>query len=161
MDLGSDGNSGYHGLERKYLLNVDLFNDQNHGCNCDWSTMLSVMKANSLMVLNCVRYNLPHGPRKGEDLRLHRMRDCLEKAYNKAPSSLPLFGPHQSAIMKSIEALGEQLPGIEDVETEMFVWLKLNAKLRTGGRRVHLSRFCAGHMRWSWATKRGASTSSR
>ena len=35
MDLGSDGNAGFHALERLYNLNIDQANDQNHGCNCD------------------------------------------------------------------------------------------------------------------------------
>ena len=38
MDLGSDGNSGFHALERNFFLNIDQINDQNHGCNCDWKS---------------------------------------------------------------------------------------------------------------------------
>ena len=35
MDLGSDGLTGYYGLERLFELNVDQWNDQSHGTNCD------------------------------------------------------------------------------------------------------------------------------
>ena len=146
MDLGSDGNSGFHALERLWKLNVDQFNDQNHGVQRDWDNMLCELNAKGLMVLNTVRYNLAHGPRKGEDLRLHQFKDCLKKAYAKLPEALPLFGPHQTAIMKSIEALGQQLPGIDSPQKEILEWLRENAMLRTGGRRVHFLAFARDHM---------------
>lgn len=40
QDLGSDGNSAYHSLERLYVLNTDQYNDQSHGCTCDWDLAL-------------------------------------------------------------------------------------------------------------------------
>ena len=144
MDLGSDGNAGFHGLERKLKLNVDAFNDQSHGINCDWNQMLVDNRCRSLMVLNCVRWNLPHGPRKGENLRAHQFKGCLSKAYAKLPSQLPLLGPHVTAILRSIEQMGHQLPGLHDPEVEVLEWLKDNATFRTHGRRTHLCRFCAG-----------------
>eukprot|EP00974_Lingulodinium_polyedra_P054972 5287603-Lingulodinium_polyedra.AAC.1 len=36
MDLGSDGNSGYHSLERHFGLNIDQWNDWSHGANRDY-----------------------------------------------------------------------------------------------------------------------------
>ena len=144
MDLGSDGNSGYHAGERYFKLDWDQWNDQNHGACCDWNLAPGDVNARALMILNCVKWNLPHGPRKGEDLRLLQWRMCLAVAYGKLPEELPLFGPHSARILESIEALGEKLPGVEPLELEILAWLKQNARLKTGGRRTHLSRFCAG-----------------
>ena len=58
MDLGSDGNAGFHALERLYNLNIDQANDQNHGCNCDWKQMENDVGAKAMMTLNVVAWNI-------------------------------------------------------------------------------------------------------
>lgn len=98
QDLGSDGNCGYHAMERHWRLNCDQWNDQSHGCACDWDQMLRHMGIKSFWVLMVVSYNMPHGPRKGDDLRLHQLKDCLESLYETDdPNEVPLFLPWPSA----------------------------------------------------------------
>ena len=53
MDLGSDGNTGYHALDRLLCLNVDMFNDGSHGCSRD---VTLVLKALGLWGLLCVSW---------------------------------------------------------------------------------------------------------
>ena len=143
MDLGSDGNCGYHALERKYGLNIDQAGDQNHNLQNDWKNMEADIGATAMMTLNCVRFNVPHGPRKGDELRRHQLRGCMDKLYLRHPSALPTFGQHSGDILRTLDALNIDLPGRENKELEAFKYLGANFSLRPSGRRVHMCRFNA------------------
>ena len=78
MDLGSDGNTGFHGLQNHFRLNTDQYADQNHNCNNDWNGLLGEVGARGMMILNCTCWNLKHGPSKGEEVRAHEFKDTLK-----------------------------------------------------------------------------------
>ena len=143
MDLGSDGNSGYHALERKFGLNMDQAGDQNHNLQNGWKQMEADFGATAMMALNCVRFNVPHGPRKGDELRRHQLRGVMDKIYLRHPSELPTFGQHGGDILRTLDALNIDLPGRETKELEAFRYLGANFSLRSSGRRVHMCRFNA------------------
>ena len=54
MDVGSDGNAGYHGLERLFNFNTEQRGDQNHASNCDWAGMSGAMNMTGTQLLNIV-----------------------------------------------------------------------------------------------------------
>ena len=143
MDLGSDGNSGFHALERKFELNIDQAGDQNHNLQNDWKQMEADLGATAMMTLNCVRFNVPHGPRKGDELRRHQLRGCMEKIYLRHHSELATFGHRAGDILRTLDALNIDLPGKESKEIEAFRYLGENFCLRPSGRRVHMCRFNA------------------
>ena len=101
------------------------------------------MGCKSMAVLNCVRYNLPFGPRKGDDVRRHQLRACMDELYKKNPKTVPLYSVHTGKILESLNNLNVHLPGIQDIDIEAFNYLGQNCALRPSGRRVHMSRFCA------------------
>ena len=145
QDQSSDGVTGFNALERHFKLNVEQYIDQSHAVNNDWNLAVAAVGGKSMMVLNAVSWNVPHGPRKGEDLRLHQCRDCMEALYkNKLPETTPLFQIHLGRICESLAAMGVKLPGIESVEKEVWAYLRSRSILGRAGRRVNLSRFCAG-----------------
>ena len=145
IDLGSSGVTGLNAFERLFKLNCDLFNDQNHACNCDWNGMLNHTKMMGWMILNLTSFNVPFGPRMGERLREHQMRACLDKMYmNYIPSQVPLFGKLAKEIIDAIAVVSEPLPFVEDPEVEAWKWMKERARLaRFSKSRTHLSRFSA------------------
>jgi hypothetical protein len=144
MDLGSDGNTGYHGLERHFSLNIDQFNDQSHGVGCDWDLLLNSVQAKSMWVLMAVAWNTPFGPRKGEDLRLHQMRSCLQKLYSEnKPRDVPLFMAMAPNMLLALSKMGVTLPGLADPEVELFEWLGQRNIFAKGGQRMSFGRFCA------------------
>lgn len=142
MDLGSDGNSCVHALGRLFSINCDMFNDQSHGASCDWDLMLKAVGAKSMWILMVVWCNMPHGPREGEDLRLHQMKECLEHMYSGSrPSENPLFGAFCARIKACLDALGVVLAGSNSQEEEIWEWLRSRAAFGKGGRRVSMCRF--------------------
>lgn len=142
MDLGSDGNSGYHAMERTWSLNCDQYNDQSHGVNCDWSLMLGAVGARSMWILMLISWNMPFGPRRGDDLRLHQMRDCLKELYTTPdPNQVPLFGAFRDDMVAALKQQGVELPGVDSVEVELWGWLRDRATFGMSGRRASMCRF--------------------
>ena len=143
QDLGSEGNTGFHALEREFKLNTEQWNDQNHANNCDWNGMMGSMGMVGAQLLNIVGWNIPFGPRAGERLRQHQMRSCLTKLYdNHTSPTVPLFGRHARGILESLNKMNVQLPGVRDPEEEVWDYMKERAKLQpVTSRRTHMSRF--------------------
>lgn len=142
MDLGADGNSGYHALERYWSLNCDMYNDQSHGACCDWDGMLKSVGAKTMWILMVVSWNMPFGPRKGGDLRLHQLRSCLQDFYTSGDATEnPLFATHRPGIAKVVRQNGVDLPEVSAQEDEIIEWLKSRAAFGRTGRRVSMCRF--------------------
>ena len=77
-------------------------------------------------------------------MRAHEFKDTMKNIYDRLPSAVPLFGRYQADIRRSMDSLGVDLPGVGDeLDKEMFKWLKDNAAYRPVGRRTHMGRFCA------------------
>jgi hypothetical protein len=140
MDLGSDGVAGYYGLERRHALNCDLWNDQDHGTNCDWDLLLGVLQSKSLWVLMLVDWNMPYGPRKGDDYRLFQMGALLRKLYETHHTEVPLYSEFVSDIVACLRRL-DQLPGNGAPEDEAWEWMKFRSLFGKTGKRTTMSRF--------------------
>lgn len=141
MDLGSDGNCAYWALERMWKLNCDQYNDQSHGINCDHTLMLKSCGLHGLWCLMVVSWNMPHGPRRGDDLRMHQMRSCLKNLYESDPFQQPLYMANHRNILRCLARNGIALPGEKEAVVEAFEYLKDRAMFGKIGRRTTMARF--------------------
>lgn len=142
MDLGSDGNCGYHSLERHFAVNCDQFNDPNHGCNRDYDLAVKSVGLWGFALCVLIHMNLPFGPQRN-DQRRHEIRTIMERCYaeNEAPEQVPLFRAYALAILKGLRRANIDLPCEGDPELEAWRHLRTRSFGVPEGRRVNLSRF--------------------
>ena len=107
IDLGSDGNTGFHGLERWLLLNIDLWNDGSHGCNRDFSNIVNALGLWGFALCLMLSMNLPHGPRDTGERRWE-LRSSLAGLYESgvALEEVVLFMASSARIVQNLKAMG-------------------------------------------------------
>ena len=76
MDLGSDGNSAYHDLERKGGLFIDQIGDLSHAANRDTILALRSSGMFEWYLLMMTSWNLPWGPDR-DSLRAHQLQTSM------------------------------------------------------------------------------------
>ena len=125
IDLGSDGVTGFFALQQRFKLNIELHNDRSHRSNCDHDLLCKALRMKSIQALLYVCFNLPHGPRKGEDLRLWQFTSCLRKFYKEErPDTMPLFMARLPGLIKCLARMDVTLPNVKSVEEEVSSGLR-------------------------------------
>ena len=84
MDLGSDGNCGFHALERRFRLNIDQWNDPAHGCHRDLDLSIGAVGLHGFWLLLVVSMNMPHGPQR-DGTRRNQVRETMNAVYKQFP----------------------------------------------------------------------------
>ena len=127
MDLGPDGNCGYHCLERwpALQINCDMYNDNSHGCTRDF--YLSGKKTKLWIFSLCLMISLhvPHGPCKNDERRF-QIRQLLGKLYKSGLTSeeVPLYMAYAPEIVQHLQDMGVQFddPHLSE-EEQAWRWL--------------------------------------
>ena len=124
MDLGGEQNTGQHALLRKFKLNGTLWNDPNHGCNCDLDLAVNWTELRGLIILWAIHFNLPHGPAPCTDQRRHEIRGVMSKCYedNETPTLVPLFLEYSLDIIKYLKRREEPRGGSVGFHAGATAW---------------------------------------
>ena len=113
MDLGSNGNSGYHALERHFKINTDQHNDPQHGCHRDLDNTLTQMQCSSYWFLQLIASNYGHGDPKEDKAQMHKCKQTMRAIYTRFPDcrDVPLFMDDADNIIKELRAFGHDISG--------------------------------------------------
>ena len=143
-DQGSDNTCGVHALMYKFGLAVEWWPDQCHRACNDLSLALSDCGAKPLWIKMLIDYNCPFGPRRGEDLWLHKMRSFMEHLYmDDRGYQQPLFLEHAHNIVTCLRQNGDLVPGSADLNRAAWEFMSTRGLFGRSGRRASMGRFMA------------------
>ena len=146
MDLGPDGNCGYHCLERwpPMQINCDMYNDNSHACTRDFYGMGKKAKLWNCSLCLPISMNVPHGPVKNDERRF-QTRQLLGKLYKSGipGTDVPLYMAYASEIIQHLKDMGVQFddPHLSE-EEQGWRWLcKNRSEFVAEGRMTNTCRF--------------------
>jgi hypothetical protein len=141
MDLGSDGNSGAHGLLYKYKLCMTMFADPSHGGHRSLDVVLKQVGLFGFWILMLISWNLPHGPDK-DDGRYHQIRGTMKELYKTAdPKKLVLFQSFVPWIRQQLVQAGYEFAKGLDIDVQIWAYLKKREAFVPKGYRTNMNRF--------------------
>ena len=133
-DLGSDGLCEMNAGLRKFMLNVTLWPDADHGCQRSTVETLQSAQLFDFLILMMVTFNLPHGP-DNNDVRWNQIlgvEDALAQRHNAR--SCVLFQAHVVDMINELRETGTELPGEKDADLEVWdLWLRRRRLRNKGG----------------------------
>ena len=128
---------------RKFMLNVTLWPDADHGCQRSTVEALQSAQLFDFLILMMVTFNLPHGPHNN-DVRWNQIlgvEDALAQRHNAR--SCVLFQAHVVDMINELRETGTELPGEKDADLEVWdLWLR-RRRLRNKGDKIMLNRYSA------------------
>ena len=144
FDLGSDGNSGYHALERRddFKLNCDKDPDPCHGANR--STIWSLQQADLWAFWLCmlIAWNVEFGTNT-DDLRGTEIRECLRNTTAAAWETNLLFTFGLEGLAKCFRRLGNTFDSTQRLEPQVWSLLQQRSWWVRTGYRANTCRFMA------------------
>jgi hypothetical protein len=83
QDLGSDGNTAFHGLERLFGLDCDQTNDECHACNRDLDLAIKHVDLWGYWLCLMISFNVPHGSPHEDRGRMRQIHTTMQDVYDR------------------------------------------------------------------------------
>ena len=143
FDMGPDGNSGAHALQRKndWKANVTRWCDLGHGCHRDFERALRDMQCMQFWMCMLISWNLRDGPDK-DGLRDMQLRATMEHVFEtENEKTCALFQEFVHDIYSDKVEAGEVFDGDDSIDRQVWMYLSERYKYRKAGMRCNMSRF--------------------
>ena len=145
IDCGSDGMAATHALEYGYDACSSHFPDQPHNQKTGWIEGMKAAGIYNFFLLHLIPLNYEFGPWNDETRKIEQGA-AMDVCYSGQPHATPLFMENAPKMVEELELGGIiEFPREDDVEVELWQFLKHRKRQPASQRKVSLCRYGAGH----------------